>query len=104
MKPLVEQEVVTLETLSRLAGPVVVEFGAGWCGICRAFAPFLQQLLETHPTVRHIKIEDGKGRPLGRSFQVTLWPTLIFLLDGQVQQRLVRPGSEEVRQAIEQIV
>ena len=36
-------------------------------------------------------MEDGPGRALGRSFGVTLWPTLVFLRDGQEQQRLVRP-------------
>jgi thioredoxin 1 len=41
--------------------------------------------------VRHLKIDDGPGRPLGRSFRVKLWPTLVFLKDGQEVERLVRP-------------
>ena len=41
--------------------------------------------------VRHLQVEDGPGRALGRSFGVTLWPTLVFLHDGQERQRLVRP-------------
>jgi thioredoxin 1 len=45
------------------------------------------------PGLRHLKIEDGKGRPLGRSFQVKLWPTLIFMKDGAEVARVVRPGS-----------
>jgi thioredoxin 1 len=41
--------------------------------------------------VRHIKIADASGRPLGRSFKVKLWPTLVFLSDGRETRRLVRP-------------
>jgi thioredoxin 1 len=74
-----------------LAGPTVIEFGAPWCGICRAAQPLLMQAFDAHPHVRHLKIEDGPGRPLGRSFRVKLWPTLVFLKDGQEVERLVRP-------------
>ena len=45
--------------------------------------------------VRHIKIEDGSGRPLGRSFRVKLWPTLVFLRDGVELARVVRPANAE---------
>ena len=43
--------------------------------------------------LRHLKIEDGRGRPLGRSFRVKLWPTLVMLQDGQEVGRVVRPTS-----------
>lgn len=57
-----------------------------------------------HPDVRHIKIADGSGRPLGRSFGVKLWPTLIFMRDGKEIARLVRPADAgEIRQALQQI-
>jgi thioredoxin len=46
--------------------------------------------------MRHIKVEDGSGRPLGRSFGVKLWPTFIFLRDGQEVGRLTRPASVEL--------
>ena len=46
----------------------------------------------------------GSGRPLGRSFRVKLWPTLIFLNDGKEVARLVRPGdAASIRQALDQI-
>jgi thioredoxin 1 len=49
--------------------------------------------LAQHPNITHLKIEDGPGRPLGRSFGVKLWPTLVFLKDGKEVERLVRPRS-----------
>lgn len=77
-----------------LTGPVVLEFGTGWCSFCRAAQPLLAASFADHPGVRHLKVEDGSGRRLGRSFGVKLWPTLVFLRDGGEVTRLVRPGSE----------
>lgn len=77
--------------IDALTGPAVLEFGTPWCGHCRAARPLISQAIGEHPAVRHIKVEDGSGRPLGRSFRVKLWPTLIFLADGKEVARLVRP-------------
>jgi len=74
-----------------LAGPTVVEFGAPWCGYCLRAQPLIADAFEGHDGVRHIKVEDGPGRPLGRSYRVKLWPTLVFLKDGVEVSRLVRP-------------
>ena len=72
-------------------GPAVVDFGTNWCGHCQAAQPLVDAAFAEHPDVRHLKVEDGSGRPLGRSFRVKLWPTLVFLRDGQEVERLVRP-------------
>lgn len=77
--------------VDRLAGPTVLEFGSPWCGYCRAAQPLLASAFADHPGVRHIKIADASGRPLGRTFDVKLWPTLVFLRDGLETTRLVRP-------------
>jgi thioredoxin 1 len=84
-------------------GPVLLEFGASWCPHCQALTPKLAGLLRDYPGVRHIRIEDGPGRPLGRSFRVKLWPNLVFLLDGQVVKQLARPEVEEAREALDEI-
>ncbi|MDQ9172328.1 thioredoxin family protein [Oxalobacteraceae bacterium R-40] len=85
-------------------GPTLLEFGAPWCPHCQAVQPLLEEAFAHHPGVRHIKIEDGKGKPLGRSYRVKLWPTLIFLSNGTEVDRLVRSGDgEELRRAMEKI-
>ena len=93
----------TREEIDRTEGPVVLEFGASWCPFCQALAPKLSGLLRDYPGVRHIPVEDGPGRLLGRSFRVRLWPSLVFLRDGAVIQQLARPGVEEVRAGLEAI-
>lgn len=81
------------EEVDGLSGSTLVEFGAPWCGICKAAQPLIAEALASAEPLRHLKIEDGSGRPLGRSFGVKLWPTLIFLRDGREVGRLVRPTS-----------
>ena len=81
--------------IDALAGPAMIEFGTGWCGYCRAAQAPIATALAGHPGVRHIKVEDGSGRPLGRSFGVKLWPTLVFLRDGKEVARLVRPRDSQ---------
>lgn len=94
----------TREDVDRMAGPVVLEFGADWCPHCQAIQPFLTEELAKHPEVRHLRIEDGKGKPLGRSFRVKLWPTLVFLRDGQVVGQLVRPPAEDIAKGFADLV
>jgi len=80
--------------------PTVLEFGATWCGYCQAAQADIASVMKNHPRVRHIKIEDGKGRPLGRSFRVKLWPTLVYLENGVEKGRVVRPDGAAAIEAI----
>ena len=95
----------TRAEIDGLAAPILLEFGSPWCGYCRAAQPLLATALADHPEITHLKIADGSGRPLGRSFKVKLWPTLIFMMNGQEIARLIRPvNADLIRQALAQIV
>lgn len=87
-----------------MPGATVLEFGTPWCGWCRGAQPVIANALSGHPTVRHIKVEDGPGQPLGRSFRIKLWPTLVFLKDGEEVGRVTRPNSmDEMRELLARI-
>lgn len=80
--------------------PTVLEFGTSWCGFCRAAQPDIASVMSRHPNVRHLRIEDGSGKPLGRSFGVKLWPTLIYIESGAERGRVARPGNAADIEAI----
>ena len=80
-------------SIDQLAGLAVLEFGTPWCPHCVGAQPLIEQALAPRADIAHIKVEDGPGKPLGRSYRVKLWPTLIALRDGQEVARVVRPTS-----------
>jgi len=84
----------TRAEVDSFTGPTLLEFGTSWCGYCRAAKADISAFVNKHPDLRHVRIEDGSGKPLGRSFGVKLWPTLIYLESGVEKARVVRPGSE----------
>jgi len=90
-----EPEAPSRAEVDALSGATLLEFGTDWCGWCRGAQPFIDAALAARPGLRHLKIEDGPGRALGRSFKVKLWPTLILLRDGQELARVVRPGGQD---------
>lgn len=83
------------DDIDATSGPLVLAFGTEWCGYCMAAERHISPALADHPDVPVTGVEDGKGRALGRSFHVKLWPTLVFLRDGVEVDRVVRPTSRD---------
>jgi thioredoxin 1 len=89
--------------IDAMSGIVAVDFGTNWCGYCQAAGQHIEEALAAFPKVAHVKAEDGPGRPLGRSFRVKLWPTVVVMKDGQEVARVVRPGdARELKDALTQ--
>ena len=88
----------TRDAVDALPGTTVLEFGTPWCPHCLRAQPFIEHALKGQET-NHIKVEDGPGQRLGRSFGVKLWPTLVFLRDGTEMARVVRPQDARAIQA-----
>ena len=70
--------------------PVLVEFGAEWCGPCRQMEPILEQMLnaEWKGKVRLAKVDVDESVQLTMQFQVMSVPTLILFVNGEVRQRV----------------
>lgn len=69
--------------------PVLVEFGAEWCGPCRQMEPVLEQLAQSwNGKVRLAKIDVDESVQTTMQFQVMSVPTLILFVGGQARQRL----------------
>jgi thioredoxin 1 len=55
----------------------------------------VSEALAQQPQWQHLKVEDGPGRALGRSYRVKLWPTFLVLRDGVEVARVVRPTQAD---------
>ena len=84
----------TRDEVDVMRGAVLLEFGINECPHCQAAQPLIADALKRHPGVRHIRLEDGKGRRLGRSFSVKLWPALILMQDGKEVARVIRATTQ----------
>lgn len=85
----------TRSAVEAMPGRVLLEFGASWCGHCQGAQAAIRDVIARMPGLTHLKVEDGKGRPLGRAFGVRLWPTLVLLEQGQERARAVRPVTAD---------
>lgn len=109
--PAYEPRTLSRADVDACKGPLVLDFGTEWCGHCRAARGVVEAALQAHAShapglrqVPHVRVEDGSGRRLGRSFGVKLWPTLVFLRDGVELARLVRPrAADELVAALQAI-
>lgn len=89
--PEYSEQAPDISELKALEGWTLLEFGAPWCQHCIAASEAVEQAFRSYKSLAHIKIYDGKGKRLGRLFQVKLWPTLVLLREGKEVSRLVRP-------------
>jgi thioredoxin 1 len=76
--------------------PVILDFGATWCGPCKKLEPILDQLSgELGEKVRFLKIDVAEAPETAKKYGVMSVPTVVFLKDGQKVHQFVGLESKE---------
>jgi len=89
------------ETLIATQGLVMVDFWAAWCGPCRAIAPVLEELAEASKgrvTLMKVNVDESPG--LAARYEIRSIPTILFVKEGAVVERVVGAVPRAVLQDI----
>ena len=85
--------------------PVLINFEAPWCGLCRIVHPLLLQFqVECGEEIKIVGINADENFKLSTTYRLKSLPTLILIDNGNVKQRLEGfRGREDLRLALKQI-
>ena len=75
--------------------PVLVDFGATWCGPCEMLAPVLDELAtELDGKIKIAKVDVENNQELAAKYQVRSIPALFVFKNGTVQEQMVGAMSK----------
>lgn len=82
--------------------PAVIDFGAEWCGPCKALSPIIDELAEEYNgkvVIAKADVEECAG--LSARFRVRNVPTVLFIKNGEVKDKSV--GAVQKTTLVEKI-
>jgi len=62
--------------------PVLIEFGAEWCGPCVKLLPVLEKFATNNVNLKIVKIDIDDSPTLSSKFKIRAVPTLMLFKDG----------------------
>lgn len=84
-----KEEVVDYEN------PVIVDFFATWCGPCKAQSVIMEELSQTEPDVKIVKIDVDKNTDLAEKYEIMSIPTVIIMKNGIISKEFVGTTQKE---------
>jgi len=89
------------EALAAVEGLMMVDFWAEWCGPCRAIAPVLEKIVEASDgRVTLMKVNVDENPSLAARYAIRSIPTILFVKDGMVVERVVGAAPRAVLEEI----
>jgi thioredoxin 1 len=77
--------------------PVVVEFGADWCGACHILAPVIKRvLIEFDRRIEYCKMDVEENGLISKEYGIRDLPTLLFFKDGEVKDHIIGAMPKKV--------
>jgi thioredoxin 1 len=104
--PVAVDEATFAKTVLEAPHPVLVDFGAEWCGPCVAVAPVIRSLALEYADRLTVTTVDVDAEPkLASRYGIRSLPTVLLLQDGEVRRVLVGARSgQEYRDAIDEVL
>jgi thioredoxin 1 len=85
--------------------PVLVNFEAPWCGLCRIIQPLLLQFqAQCGEEIKLVGVNADQNFKLSTTYRLKSLPTLLLIENGTIQYRLEGfRGRDDLRLALEEI-